>query len=113
MPPTIESRLAAHHAARERHIADLHPWAYRLQIKHLLSDDSSDETARATGKQVAALLQASTWAKADQAEADAHGMDSEVAMCAEEFEDIEDLDHFNAVLDQLYILADADRTWIS
>lgn len=112
MPRTIESLLDSHHAATERRAAGKPIWDRRIRIKHLLADDESAENAKAVGKEIAKVVRASTWAKADQAEAEEGGGDSEVAMCAEEFEDVDDLDHFNSVLARLYDLADADRTWI-
>lgn len=112
MPRTIDSLTDAHRAAAERRAAGRPIWDHKLRIKHLLSNDTSDENAQKVGVEVAKVLRASTWAKADAKDAAERGGDSEVAMCAEEFEDIEDLDHFNAVLDRLYDLADADRAWI-
>lgn len=109
MPRTIESLVDSHRAAAERREAGRPVWDHRLRIKHLLTDDESDENAQQVGKEVAAIIRASTWARADQKE---RGGNSEVIMCAEEFEDVDDLDHFNAVLDHLYDLADADRAWI-
>lgn len=110
MPRTIESIVDNHHEASRRRAAGQPVWEHHLNIRHLLASDGAQEDPGATGKQVAQVLRASSWAKAD---VQAHGMDSEVAMCAEEFEDIEDVAHFNDVLDRLYDLADADRTWIA
>lgn len=112
MPRTIESLMNSHSAAAERRASGRPIWDHKLHIKYLLSNDTTDETAQKVGKEVAAVLRASSWAKADQKYADERGGDSEVAMCAEEFEDVDDLDHFNSVLDHLYDLADADRAWI-
>lgn len=115
MPRTIESLLDSHHAATERRAAGKPIWDRRIRIKHLprlLDNDESVENVKAVGKEIAKVVRTSAWAKADQAEAEEGGGDSEVAMCAEEFEDVDDLEHFNAVLARLYDLADADRTWI-
>src|SRR5699024_929305 len=84
-------------------------------IKHLFQDldNPTDADARAVGAQIAKVLRSSSWLKVDQRDAEARLGESEVAMCAEEFEDIEDLNHFSAVIDRLYDLADADRVWVA
>lgn len=112
MPRTIESMINSHSAAAARRDAGRPIWDYRIQIKQLLGDDDSDETARKTGAQVAAILRRSAWFRDDAQRAEERGGESEVALCAEEFDDIDDADHFNGVLDRLYDLADADRAWI-
>ena len=110
MPRTIESIGDNYHETSRRRAAGQPVWDHHLNIKHILTSPHAEEDLTATGKQVAQVLRASSWAEAD---VQAHGMNSEVAMCAEQFEDIEDLDHFNDVLDRLYDLADVDRTWIA
>lgn len=113
MPRTIESIAENHRVATERRKAGKPIWDRRLSIKHLFTDDESNEAAQKTGREIAAVLKASPWLKADQ---EAHGErlgDSEVQMAMEEFEDIEDIAHLNLVLDGLYDLADADRVWIA
>lgn len=87
-------------------------WKHRVNIKHLITDDESDENAKKVGKQIAKALRASTWARADREYADEYGRDSEVDICAEEFSDVDGLDHLNGVLDVMYDLADADKVWI-
>lgn len=109
MPRTIESIVDNYQVATERREAGQLVWDRHLKIKHLLTADDSTEGAQQVGTQIAAVLRSSAWLKDDQQRPG----DSEVVMCAEEFEDIEDLEHFNTVLDRLYDLADADRTWIA
>ena len=108
MPSTIESLVDSHHAATERRKAGKPIWDHRIRIVQ----GQTDATTQEVGKQIATILRASTWAKADQKDAEEGGGDSEVIMCAEEFEDVTDEEHFDAILDRLYDLADADRTWI-
>lgn len=112
MPNTVEHKVEMFRLAQERRNAGRPVWDSRLRIKHLLTDDGSDESAHEVGQQIAATLRASSWMKADQRQAEDRLGDSEVQLVAEEFEDIKDLDHFNAVLDTLYDLADADRVWV-
>ena len=113
MPRTIDSITENHRAATERRNAEKPIWDHRLTIKHLLTSDDSDESAKESGRDIAKALRASSWLKADIEEnRDCLGY-SEVEQVAEEFEDIEDLDHLNLVLDSLYDLADADRVWIA
>lgn len=113
MPRTIESIVENHRVATARREAGKPIWDRRLTIKHLLTSDDSDENAQEVGRKIAAILRASDWLKADKEENDERLGGSEVEQVAEEFEDIEDLDHFNLVLDSLYDLADADRVWIA
>lgn len=112
MPRTIESLVNAYQAAAERRQAGLPTWSRKIRIKHLLSGEDSDENAQKIGKQIAGILRASSWMTADLREAETLGKDSEVRICAEEFDEVDGLDDFNAVLDHLYDLADADRVWI-
>lgn len=113
MPRTIESIVENHQVAQERRKAGKPVWDRRLHIKHLLNDDDSDENAQEVGRQIAAILRTSSWLKADKENHGERLGDPEVQMAMEEFEDIADIDHFNAVLDNLYDLADADRVWIA
>ena len=113
MPRTIESIAENHRVATERRKAGKPAWDRHLTIKHLLTGDDSDENAQEIGRKIAAILRASAWLKADKEENDERLGGSEVEQIAEDFEDIEDLDHFNLVLDGLYDLADADRVWIA
>lgn len=113
MPRTIESIAENHRLATERRKAGRPIWDRRLSIRHLFPDDESDEAAKKAGREIAAVLKASPWFKADQ---EAHGErlgDPEVQTVMEEFEGIEDVAHLNLVLDGLYDLADADRVWIA
>lgn len=112
MPRTIESILTSHRAASERRAVGKSPWDRRIRIKHLLTDDDSDEGAQQTGRQIALVLRKSDWLAQDQKSSRERSGDSEVQLATEEFEEIEDLDGFNAVLDHLYDLADADRVWV-
>lgn len=106
MARTIDSILSAHEAASERRKAGKPIWDYRLHIKHLLGTDSSPEAVQRIGKQIAAILRASAWAKDD-------GEMGEVALLAEAFEEVEDVDEFNGTMGYLYDLADADRVWVA
>ena len=113
MPRTIESIVDSHRVAAERRKAGKPIWDRRLTIKHLFSDDESAEAAKKAGREIAAVLKASPWLKADL---EVHGENpgkSEVQMVAEKFESIKSLSHLNSVLDRLYDLADADRVWIA
>lgn len=112
MPRTIEGIVASHQAATERRKAGKPIWDHKLHIKHLLSNDGSDETAQETGRQIAQVLLASSWLKADEKENGERMGGGEVAQVADEIKDVDDLEHLNAVLDALYGLADADRVWI-
>lgn len=113
MPRTIESIVDNHNAATERRKAGKPVWDRHLRITHLIGDGDSTESVQKAGREIAAILKTSAWLKADQEEHGERLGDGEVKMAAEEFEDITDLDHFNAVLDNLYDLADADRVWIA
>lgn len=112
MPRTIESIAHSHDIANRRRAEGLPVWGYTVRIKHLLTDDESDESAQKVGKEVATVLRTSAWAEADREFARERGGDSEVIVCAEEFEEVRGLEDFNAVLDRLYDLADVDRAWI-
>lgn len=112
MPRTIEGIVENHQAATERRKAGKPVWDRKLHIKHLLSEDTSTENAKKVGNEIAQVLRGSSWLKADEKESAERMGGSEVAQVAEEFEDIEDLEHFNAVMDRLYDLADADRVWV-
>lgn len=113
MPRTIESIADNHRAATERRNAGKPLWDHRLTIKHLLTSDDSDESAKESGRDIAKALRASSWFKADIEENGDRLGGSEVEQAAEEFEDIENVSHLNLVLDGLYDLADADRVWIA
>lgn len=113
MPRTIESIAENHRVATERRKAGKPIWDHRLTIKHLFSDDDSDENAKKVGKEIAAILRGSEWLKANQEDSEGRVGGSEVEQIADEFEDIEDMRHFSLVIDGLYDLADADRVWIA
>lgn len=113
MPRTIESIAENHRVATERRKAGKPIWDRRLTIKHLFSDDDSDENAKKVGKEIAAILRSSEWLKADQKNSKDRVGGSEVEQIADEFEDIENMRHFSLVIDGLYDLADADRVWIA
>jgi hypothetical protein len=118
MPRTIESILDSHHAADERRKMGKPVWDRKLRIKHLLSDESSNERAKTVGTQIAAVLRGSSWLRHDKAQLEAdpetagQHVTSEIESLAEEFADAETLDQLNAALDSLYDLADIDRVWI-
>lgn len=118
MPRTIDSILDSHHAADERRKAGKPIWDRKLRIKHLLSDDSSDERAKQKGAEIAAILRNSSWLRHDKAQLEADPdtagqyVTSEIETLAEEFSDVETLDQLNGALDALYDLADIDRVWI-
>lgn len=113
MPRTIESIAQSQEIANRRRAEGLPVWGHTVRIKHLFTDDESDENAQRVGKEVATILRTSAWAEADREFARERGGDSEVIVCAEAFEEVQDLDDFNAVLDRLYDLADVDRAWIA
>lgn len=87
-------------------------WKHRISIRHLLNDDETDKNAKEVGERIAKTLRTSTWARADREYADWNGGDSEVEILADEFSDIDGLDHLNDALDAMYDLADADKTWV-
>lgn len=111
MARTIESIMDARDAAEARRRAGLHIWQYRVRIKHLLEGDWTDETVADLGRQVARIIDTSAWAAAERLEA-AQGGCTPVADLVEELRDVEDMRHFDQVLDELYDQADADRAWI-
>lgn len=110
MARTIESIGDSHHAAEERRAAGKPIWDRTLRIKHLLSKDSDDETARETARQIAAALKGSTWAREDKTR---YGDASEVQYLVTRLRRTTTLKRLNALLDELYDLADADRVWIA
>lgn len=108
MPRTVESIVDGYNAANERLKAGKPAWDHHLKIKHLLTDDVSDEACRRVGAEIATILRSSDWLRDDEKGTGP----SEITVCAEEFEEVTDVDHLNEVLDRLYDLADADRVWI-
>lgn len=112
MPRTIEGILDSHHAASERREKGKPIWDRKLHIKHLMTQDTSNESAQKTGAAISQVLSASEWLKADEKENGERIGGGEVAQIADEIKDVETLEHLNAVLDSLYDLADADRVWI-
>ena len=115
MPRTLESITDCHRAATERRKAGRPIWDHYLNIGHLIRElqDNPEADLQETGKQIGALIRASSWAKADvKAIEERGGIASEVMGCAEEFEEVTDEEDFDLILDRLYDLADADRTWI-
>ncbi len=111
MARTIESIMDARNAAETRRKAGLHIWKYRVRIKHLLEADWTDETVANLGQQMAHIIDISSWAAAERLEA-AQGGCTPVADLVEELRGVEDMRHFDQVLDELYDQADADRAWI-
>ena len=107
MPRNIESIIDNHNTATERRKAGKPVWDHRLTIKHHLTCNPAD--APDIGKKIAATLRACTWYTTVQKQ---NPHDDLVAI-AEELDDIDDAEHFNAVLDRLYDIADADRVWIN
>lgn len=108
MPRTIESIVENHRVAAERRAAGRPIWDGQLKIKHLLNgDDDSDSEAQAVGRQIAAILRASSWFKRD-----AQDGGSSLVEVVEELEDVCDFEDLDEILDHLYDLADADRIWI-
>lgn len=112
MTRSIDSILAAHKAATERSAVARPIWDRKLRIKQLLSPNSSDFRARATGKSIAMIVRTSQWLKIDQRDAEQAGGESELALLVDEFEKTGGPEDLNLLLDKLYDLADADRVWI-
>lgn len=115
MTRTLESIVDNHRAATERRKAGRPTWDYRLNIRHLIVrlQDDPEASIQEVSKQIASLIRTSAWAKADEKAIETRGgIISEVMTCAEEFEEVTDEDDFDAILDRLYDLADADRAWV-
>lgn len=119
MPRTLESMVDNHKVAQERRRAGRPVWDHRLKIADLITDlqnkleEDPEADIQGVGKQIGERIRNSSWAKEDEkAVKERGGFDSEVMECAEEFEDVTDQDDFELILDRLYDLADADRTWV-
>jgi len=84
-------------------------WKYRVNLKHLLTEDDSDENAIRVGKEVARIVRVSTWYK-ENTKIDPY---SDLEETLEFLETVNDVEEFNYYLDWLYDLADAERAWIA
>ena len=75
------------------------PWKCKIRIKDLLTNkDLSPEEIKELGKKVAARLRLQKL------------FDDEVII--EEFENVDDQDEFNSILEDLYDYCDAVRIWV-
>ena len=75
------------------------PWKGKVRIKGLLTnEDLSSEKIKELGKKVAARLRLQKL------------FDDEVII--EEFENVDDQDEFNSILEDLYDYCDAVRIWV-
>lgn len=114
---TAEHRVAMHRLAQERRGRGLPAWAFTV---HGFRDALADRDAAgliATRDRIVALLRGSRWFKAGT---DDH---ADLVEVLEELADVgnPDIDwdgdydaeaHLNAMLEQIYDLADAERVWL-
>lgn len=112
MTRTVEHLLATDQAANERRKTGKPIWAHRLRIKHLLSDDSSDERAVETAAKIVDSLRSSRWYAAEEQAAKTEERPSALDELIQEFTDVEGLEDLNETLSSLYDLADIDRVWV-
>lgn len=75
------------------------PWQRTIQVKHLLTDedDLTPEQIRATGQAIAKIL------------AHVPLFDEEIIA---NFEQVDDLDEFNSILEDMYDECDNLRVWV-
>lgn len=106
MPRTVNSIVESHRVASERRAVGRPVWDHKLPIRHLFEGGDLEETAPEVGRKVAEVLRASSWFRAKG------GAGTDLDVLADALGDIEDLDHLQLALDDLYDLADADRTWV-
>lgn len=104
MPRTIDSIVANHTEAARRRAAGLPVWDHRIDIKHLLDDDTSDANARRVGHELHTILTRSAWIKNNTDP----GL-NDVLYNINDTDTTDDLDYW---LDALYDYADRDRVWL-
>lgn len=114
---TLESIVENHNAAEALRKQGKPIWTHTVRIGDLFpkdydADAASLEQKQEIGKKLSVRIRTSSWCKADIANWDEDEYRSEVAMLAEEFDDVQDAQHFENLLEAMYDLADADRTWI-
>ena len=103
MPRTVDHRVEMARLSRERTAAGKPVWNSKLRLGPVFRDETlTFEELRDT---VASRLRASTWFKS-------YDEYDDLPMLAEELADTEDRASLNAVLDEIYDIADADRVWI-
>ena len=103
MPRTLDSMVHNQQVASARIRAGKTVWDYRVEIP--LTDDMSFKQKR---NAFAKGLEDSRWFTAQ-------GVDesSELWVLWDEIKDAEPVEHFDAVLDAIYDLADEDRCWLT
>ena len=101
MPRTIESIVDNHTEAARRRAVGRPVWDHHIKIKHLLTDDDSDDNARRVGNALHTILTRSTWIK--------NNTDPGLEDAVNNLYEAPDADDLNDWLDLVYDYADRDR----
>lgn len=107
MARSIDGIVAAHQRAADLRAAGRPVWAHRLEV---VRDDAAPFEANRDS--FAASLRGSSWMRASIREA-GDELASELAALWDEIRGAETVDQFDALLDEIYDLADVERCWIT
>lgn len=102
MPRDIEQIVETHRAARERVAAGLPVWDRRINLADIFRNE--DMTFEQRRDAIVKRIRNSGWITEDS---------YTLADLVEELGDAESADEFDAVWDEIYNQADADRVWIA
>ena len=83
-------------------------WKHRVNVRQYLTEEGAENDPASVGQRIAEQVKRSDWyiSTIENNEWD------DLRMIVSELEDVDDVDHLDAVLAQFYDIADADRVWL-